>query len=164
MRDIAAAAGITPPSIYRLFPNKETLLRSVITERFAAFDRHLDDASTSARKPRERLEQRCLAYLDFAATHPGHYRILFSAAALGPTMVGAAERHPGARSFDALVSAVAACTDGTGPGRRTPLVVAVELWAFLHGLADLRLTKPEFPWPEVEPLVLDAVDRLLGRG
>jgi hypothetical protein len=31
--------------------------------------------------------------------------------------------------------------------------LATELWASLHGIVDLRITKPELPWPDTDVLV-----------
>lgn len=31
--------------------------------------------------------------------------------------------------------------------------VAIQLWAWLHVLADLRISKPEMRWPSLERLV-----------
>jgi AcrR family transcriptional regulator len=163
MRDIAAAAGVTPPAIYRLFADKEALLRDVIAERFDAFDAHLADAVAGATSPRDRLERSCRAYLDYAATSPGHYRVLFSATHLGPIEVGTAGgSHPGAASFNRLVESVGLCLPTDGGDPRSSFTVAVELWSFLHGLADLRITKPEFPWPPVAEIVPHLLRRLLG--
>lgn len=163
MRDIAAAAGVTPPAIYRLFADKEALLRAVVAEGFAAFDRHLDLAGDGATTPRERLELRCRAYLDYAVTSPGSYRVLFSATHLGPVEVGAAGGgdHPGAGSFGRLVEAVGRCLPDEDGDPQRALTVAVELWSFLHGLADLRITKPEFPWPPADELLADVLGGLL---
>ena len=48
MRDIASAAGVTAPSVYRHFPNKHTLLRTVITERFDELSGELRAAAAAA--------------------------------------------------------------------------------------------------------------------
>ncbi|MGI8937045.1 MAG: TetR/AcrR family transcriptional regulator [Iamia sp.] len=164
MREVAAAAHVTPPAIYRLFTDKEELLRTVIAERFADFDRILDAAAADASTPAEGLERRCRAYLDYSATHPGHYRVLFSASHLGPVEVGATEGgHPGAASFGRLLDAVTACLGADEEAGARSFAAAVTLWSFLHGLADLRITKPEFPWPPADDLVPDLLDRLLPR-
>lgn len=162
MRDIAAAAGVTPPAIYRLFADKEALLRAAIAERFDAFDLHLEQGEAGATTAREQLEGRCRAYLDYAATHPGHYRVLFSATHLGPVEVGASDGgHPGAASFNRLLTAVAACVPaGRGKAQRA-FTITVELWSALHGFADLRITKPEFPWPASSVFLADMLERLV---
>jgi AcrR family transcriptional regulator len=154
MRAVATAAGVTPPSVYRHFPDKETLVRAVVTERFAEFTDTLRAAADAAGKaPMARLEAMSRAYIHTGLVQPGHYRVLFSATNAGPAGLGlpAGTEHPGAASHRLLVEAVAACL----PARRRDeaLALATELWASLHGIVDLRITKPELPWPEPDALI-----------
>jgi AcrR family transcriptional regulator len=84
VRAVARAAGVTAPSTYRHFPDKRSLVRAVVEERFRDFDRVLDQAQAGSSDPFDALKRRCRAYLRFAREHPGHYRVLFSATSLGP--------------------------------------------------------------------------------
>lgn len=170
IRAVAATAGVTPPSIYLHFPDRKRLLRAVVAKRFGDFARLLSDAEAAGKDPFDALRRRCRAYFLFAREHPGHYRVLFSAAALGPKGIGTYGKadHPGAASFIALVDAVQRCLDaGARPdGVRDSYFLAIQLWAWMHGLIDLRISKPEMPWPAVAAL-LDATLadlRLTGRG
>jgi AcrR family transcriptional regulator len=152
LRAVASAAGVTAPSIYRHFPDKRHLLRAVVEERFRRFDRLLEQAETGATSPFDVLKRRCRAYLRFAREQPGHYRVLFSATALGPGGVGTSGNgpHPGAASFFALVDAVQRCLDAGARSDRDAFFLAVQLWTSLHGMVDLRISKPEMPWPSAE--------------
>lgn len=154
MRAVATASGVTPPSVYRHFPDKEALVRQVIAERFDAFTGRLRDASASAGpEPWACLDAITHAYVRFGADHPGHYRVLFSATNAGPAGIGLGPgtEHPGAAAFRMLVEAVGACL--RAPSQAAALVLATELWASLHGMVDLRITKPEMPWPDPGDLV-----------
>lgn len=154
MRAVATASGVTPPSVYRHFPDKETLVQAVIAERFEEFTSLLRVAGASASpQPLARVEAIARAYLRFGAEHPGHYRVLFSATNAGPAGLGLrpAIEHPGAVSFRLLVEAVSACLPA--PRRAAALPLATELWASLHGMVDLRITKPEMPWPDPDVLI-----------
>lgn len=157
MRDVATAAGVTAPSVYRHFPDKEALVRTVVTLRFAELAEALRTAGAGTSSPLERLRSVASAYVGYGLGHPGHYRVLFSAANAGPEGLGTAgvAEHPGAASYEALVAAVDDCL----PRRRRAgsRVLAVELWASLHGIVDLRITKPELPWPEPSSLVQAAL-------
>lgn len=149
IRAVAGAAGVTPPSIYLFFPDRAALLRGVTERGFRLFDEHLRAAAEGADSPPERLRRMCHAYVDFAQTNPGIYRVAFSSAGLGPAELGVAdgEQHPGQASLDTLIAAVAAAE------LEAPAPRAIRLWCFLHGLADLRLTKPTLPWPPAGELI-----------
>lgn len=153
MRAVAAASGVTPPSVYRHFPDKDALVQAVIAERFAEFTDALQTAAaTGGKRPLERLEGMSRAYLHFGEEHPGHYRVLFSATNAGPAGLGLQPdvEHPGAASHRALVDAVGACLPASKREQGVPL--ATELWASLHGILDLRITKPDMPWPDRDTL------------
>ncbi len=158
MRAVATAAGVTPPSVYRHFPDKQTLVRTIITERFEGFTRVLRAAAASAgEQPMPRLAAMSRAYVRSGLDRPGHYRVLFSATNAGPAGLGlpGETEHPGAASYRELVEAVAACLPARRRGAAPPL--ATELWASLHGIVDLRITKPELPWPDPDVLTAAAL-------
>ena len=163
MRAVAAAAGVTPPSIYLHFADKQELLVAVLRERWTELDGLLAEAAATAEDPFEALRRWCLAYLRFAEERPGHYRVLFSAAA--PAGVGDdPETHPGAPTFFALVGAVQRCLDAGAPtaAARDSWFLALQLWLSGHGLVDLRIGQRfPFPWPPAEE-VLDAILADLG--
>ena len=158
MRAVAAAVGVTPPSIYRHFADKQALLLAVLTERWAEMHRILVGAAGGSDDPFEALRRFCLAYVRFAEERPGHYRVLFSAAA----PAGVTEdptSHPGAPTFLALVDLVQRCLDAGAepqPGRDS-WFLALQVWLSGHGLVDLRIGQRfPFPWPPGE-LLLDAI-------
>ena len=163
MRAVAAAVGVTPPSIYRHFDDKQALLVAVLEERWAELHELLGKAAASADDPFDALRRWCLAYLRFAEDRPGHYRVLFSAAA--PAGVGDdPEHHPGAATFFALVGAVQRCLDAgaCADTARDSWFLALQIWLSGHGLVDLRIGQRfPFPWPPAEA-VLDAVLADLG--
>lgn len=165
IRAVASAAGVTPPSIYLHFADRKSLLRAVVAKRFDDFARALSEAEAAGKDPLDALRRRCRAYFGFAREHPGHYRVLFSAAALGPKGIGTYGKtdHPGLASFIALVDAVQRCLDAGARqhGGRDSFFLAIQLWAWMHGLIDLRISKPEMPWPAVGAL-LDATLSDLG--
>jgi len=153
MRAVATAAGVTPPSVYRHFPDKHTLVREIITQQFDEFTTILRAAAASAgEQPMARLEAMSRAYVRSGLGQPGHYRVLFSATNAGPAGLGLPPEteHPGAASYRTLIEAVAACLP---PRRRAAAVpLATELWASVHGIVDLRITKPELAWPDPDAL------------
>ncbi len=163
IRAVAAAVGVTPPSIYRHFADKRALLVAVLEERWAELHRVLAEAAAGVDEPFQALRRMCLAYLHFAEAHPGHYRVLFSAA--GPAGVSEDRaQHPGGPSFSLLLEAVQRCIDAgaPAPSDRTAWFLAAQVWISGHGLVDLRIGQRfPFPWPPADEL-LDALLTDLG--
>lgn len=160
IRAVTADVGITAPSVYRHYADKAALLRAVVEAGFAAFTARLELAQEGRTDPFDILRSRSMAYLDFARDEPGLYRVLFSATSLGPGPLGLDDGpHPGAASFDALVASIQRCLDARADDGRDAFVVAVSFWSWLHGIADLRIGKPEFPWPDPNPMLDDTLAR-----
>ena len=149
IRGIAESVGVTPPSIYRHFTDKDELVSAICERRFADFNAAMD-SSDAAADPVDRLKEMGLIYGRFALGHPEHYRVLMMTTS---TRERAADATEGQKAFGSLVQAVEAC-QSAGRFRSGPSVeIAVALWAGLHGLVSLLITSPNFPWP-AEPEVL----------
>ena len=155
MRAVAAAVGVTPPSIYRHFADKRALLVAVLDERWAELNATLAGAAADVDDPFEALRRICLAYLRFGEEHPGHYRVLFTAA--GPAGVSQERaRHPGGPGYSLLVDAVERCLLAGAPVSpgRSSWFLAVQILISGHGLTDLRTVQRfPFPWPRPEELL-----------
>jgi AcrR family transcriptional regulator len=154
IRALANEVGVTAPSIYRHFTDKAAILRAVLARSFRQFEEHLEAAAAGSGTPFARLQRRSLAYLQFADQQPGQYRLLFSAASLGPRQLGLdGQPHPGAGSYQALVDSVEACVRAGARPDGPSAQVALQLWSTLHGYADLKIGKPELTWPPYPMLV-----------
>ena len=151
LRAVAAAVGVSPPSIYRHFADKQALLSAVLDERWNELNALI--AEQAVEDPFVSLRGGCLAYLGFAEEHPGHYRVLFSVASpAGVTRER--DTHPGMPSFLLVVETIKRCLDLGAGARADAWALAVRLWVTLHGLVDLRTTMAyPFPWPTSEEFV-----------
>jgi Tetracyclin repressor-like, C-terminal domain len=69
---------------------------------------------------------------------------------------------PGAPALRLLREALAAARPGRHHSSASPDQAVVLLWATLHGLVTLRVSRPSFPWPPIEQLVDQAVDTSIG--
>ena len=151
IRMIADSVGVTPPSIYRHFADKDALILAVCEDRFRQFQQALDAGAAAYDDPLRSLAERGRAYVRFGLDHPEEYRVLFvtrhaMAQPLDPAM-------PGAQAFFDLVRAVGECMDAGLIDRADPFRVAVLLWSGLHGVVALLISKPHFPWPPIDELV-----------
>ncbi|MFP5218260.1 MAG: TetR/AcrR family transcriptional regulator [Actinomycetes bacterium] len=150
VRAVAQRVGVSVPSIYLHFADKQALLDAVCEEVFEQLHVRLREAAADGDDVFDALRRQGNAYVHFALENPEHYRIVMMTS-----------REPGASSmaeliasgaFGYLVESVQACIDvGVFEGDATAL--ALNLWAAAHGIAALLVAKPHFPWPDVDELV-----------
>ncbi len=77
VRAVAERVGVTTPSIYLHFKDKDDLLDAVCTEVFEALGVALGEATAQGGSPLERLMAQGRAYVRFALDKPEHYRLAF---------------------------------------------------------------------------------------
>lgn len=146
IRAVAGRVGVTPPSIYLHFADRNDLLYAVAERRFALLEQAMEAAAAGVEDPRARLHRRGRAYLRFALDHPEHYRLLMTT-----RPDDTPERLRDARLADTAglgpaVADLAAAMDAGLIARRPALEVAELLWMVAHGAASLLVNKPEFPF------------------
>lgn len=91
--EIADAAGVSRALVYNYFGDRGGLLAAVYLHHFDRVQAHLLAALDPAAPPDERIRTTVRAYLDFAAAHPGAWRLLHIARANDhPSVVEARER------------------------------------------------------------------------
>ena len=157
IRAIADAVGVSPPSIYLHFTDKDELIHAVCQQQFRRLDVLVDETVGDVVDPVEKLRRRGRAYVRFGVEHPEHYRIMLMGRPHFERPPD--ERGPeGFRSFNALVENVQECMDAGAFARDDPGPVATVLWAGVHGITSLRIAVPWFPTFKDPD---DVVDRLL---
>ncbi|MCO1659294.1 TetR/AcrR family transcriptional regulator [Pseudonocardia humida] len=162
LRAVARRVGITAPSIYAHFADRQAILLAVAAGAFAELDEQLRRARDAAdADPVARLRATCAAYLEFARTRPQRYRVMFGGvwnaeqAVAGGSITQAQATELGQDVLGLLIAELRACVE-SGASRSTDAAAdAVALWLGLHGLAHQRTAAPAFPWPP------DIADRLV---
>ncbi|MDE0804801.1 MAG: TetR/AcrR family transcriptional regulator [Acidimicrobiales bacterium] len=154
IRAVAGRVGVTPPAIYRHFPDKQSLLFEVCSLQFTRLGEHLDAVMAMEADATARLEACGRAYVDFGLAHPEAYRIMFMGRSDGTPDAHRDDVLAAAGPFMALVDVV---TDVAGElgSEREPLAIATVLWTAMHGITSLLISKPNFPWPPVDELVAE---------
>ena len=141
IRAVARAVGVTPPSIYLHFADKEQLIRAVCEDTFRALDDFIEARVAGIADPLEQLAERGRAYVDFGVEHPEHYRVLF--------MGKARQSHEealAASGFAHLLENVQRCIDaGQLDAGRDPVLAAAGLWAVVHGVTSMAVAVPDLP-------------------
>lgn len=152
LRAVASRVGVSVPSIYLHFEDKQALMDAVCSEVFDALHVRMKEASADAPDPWQGLRRQGIAYVHFALENPEHYRIVMMGR---PTTMDPAEEIASG-AFSHLLDRVQACV-AIGVLEGDPIQLGMQLWAAAHGIAALLIAKPMFPWPPVEELVDDTI-------
>jgi AcrR family transcriptional regulator len=148
LRAVAQRVGVSVPSIYLHFADKQALLDAICEEVFEQLHVALKEADADAPNPWEALRAQGAAYVRFALANPEHYRIVM--------MAGPSNHDPkdeiASGAFGHLLDSVIGSI-GLGVLEGDPVELGLKLWAAAHGLASLLITKPNMPWPPLEQLI-----------
>jgi AcrR family transcriptional regulator len=153
IRAVADAVGVTSPSIYLHFADKNELLAAVVADVFESLDAAMLAAAEGVSDPMDRLRAFGLAYVHFALAFPEHYRL----AAMDPCPMPEVDRVLQSSGFEHLHQTVLDCMAAGIFAQGDPLPVALHMWSAAHGIASLMIAKPFLPWGDVDALV----DRVL---
>ena len=159
IRAIAKAVGVTPPSIYLHFADKAELIFAVCAQHFVALDEAIESAAVGAADPIDELRLRGKAYVRFGVEHPEQYRILFMSRPSSMPDAWTPETMLENAAFTHHLEAV----QRAFPDVADPYLVAIGLWATVHGVVSLLISQPDFPWPDLDAL-LDHLLDTQGRG
>jgi AcrR family transcriptional regulator len=154
IRAVAQRVGVTPPSIYLHFTDKDALLDAVCARYFEHLDEVMQQVARDQPSTIDRLRAQGLAYVRFAMQNPELYRI----ATMGEgrpgsdvdvTLNSSAFVHMRASIESLMVDGVYPQGDAT--------MAAMELWTVAHGVAALLISRPYLPFGDVE----EFADRVL---
>lgn len=152
IRTVADAVGVTPPSIYLHFADKNELIFAICERYFAELDRVTAAAAAGSEDPIESIVLRGRGYVRFGLANPEPYRVLFMRKPTATPLPFQYEKIVGSSAFGHLVEDVGrAIAAGAIDG--DPMMVSIGLWAAVHGITSLLISKPDFPWPELDPLI-----------
>ena len=160
LRAVAREIGISAPSIYAHFADREAIVETLLEVGFAEFLRALRQAIDTETDPLKRLQAGCAAYLRYATEQPHRYRVLFERRPVSvPPVVAEPEvaKLSDIEAFTVLVDCLQACVDAGLSDSSDPYRDSTAIWVGLHGYATLRAGLPEFPWPDHDAVV----DRLV---
>ncbi|MBT2228936.1 TetR/AcrR family transcriptional regulator [Nonomuraea sp. NEAU-A123] len=109
LRGVARQAGVSAPSIYAHFADREEIIGAVVAQAFTELDEALVTTVEGETDPARRLWKLCEAYLDFAESKPHRYRVAFGRHNTAEPTGSAArlEDLSGGQAFTRLIEAVA---------------------------------------------------------
>lgn len=142
MREVARRAGVSHQAPYNHFADREAILGALAEEGFAILRARLDAAREAETGDAVARAAACLsAYVEFACSHPAHFRLMFR-----PELVNL-ENCPGAReqgdrAFQCLPDAIRELVAAGLPGEPSEDALMALLWSTAHGLSCLLLDGP----------------------
>ena len=157
LRSVATAVGVSPPSIYLHFADKDDLFFAVCERRFAHFDDVLRAASEGIDDPVERLRAMGLAYVRHGIEHAEHYQLLFGPKAADLVGDRDLSDSAGMNAFQRLTSTIAEGIERGAFREQDPWLAAFSVWSTVHGAVMIVLAKEGlagsgFPLPDLETL------------
>ena len=96
-----------------------------------------------------------MAYIRFGLDNPEQYKVLFIEPQLNPVST---EEIAKWACLQDMVDAVQRGIDQGLVEGPDAFVVTAGLWAYVHGLVSLLITKPGLPWPPIETLIDHVLD------
>jgi AcrR family transcriptional regulator len=162
LRAVAQRVGVTVPSIYLHFADKQALLDAVCEEVFAALDAQMQAAAREGKDAFDGLRRQGVAYVNFAVANPEHYRIVLMRKHDNTEGGEHADLVMAGSVFEHFIASVQECVDA-GVFLGDAATLALRLWAAAHGVAALLVAKPYFPWPPLEDYIEQTI-RMAGMG
>jgi len=174
MRKIADAVEYSPTVIYQYFKDKDALLHELCEQDFASLAGVFRELAQIP-DPVERIRQIGLAYGKFGLAYPNHYRLMFMEPFRGVRKEIGDECGNGNPDEDAYAFLRMTVSQVIEAGKfRKELsdadLVSQVLWAGVHGLVALQITKAQDPWLQWAPfetrisLMVDSLLAGMARG
>jgi AcrR family transcriptional regulator len=158
IRTLAERCGYTPPTIYHYFSDKAGLLDALLEERFARLLASVEDIPESE-DPVENLRRMVEAFVDFGRKNPAFYRLII----VGPRASGD-RTPPSVEAAREVLSAPWVELHRAGRLHADPRTAAQSMWAVMHGLTALQISRPDYDWtPDVAEIAVDSMLRGLIR-
>ena len=162
LRRLAAHLGVTAPALYAHVRDKQDLLRALAEVEFDALVARFDDVTDP--DPVARIKGHGRAYVRHARENPELFRVMF----LFPPDFGGLAAVPEASELPAATKAFRMATgaleDAIAVGGLVAddaLVVALSIWAGVHGVANICLLGLGLDADGEEALVTEVTDRIL---
>jgi len=173
MREIARRIEYSATALYSHFIDKETLVRELCKEDFAAFARAFLDQVAAGGDALERLVRAGFVYLGFAEEFPHHYRLMFMTPhpPVNSTDVDLEKGNPEEDGYAFLKKII---SEGVAAGRfkyTDVELISQTMWAGVHGVTSLQIAKCNDDWVEwrdvserAHLMVETLIDGLVSRG
>ena len=161
-RAVAQRVGCSSPALYLHFPDKAALLWATCNRQFLRLGERITAAVDGVDDPLEALRAAARAYVTFGVEHAEEYRVMM----MVPDMVvwnPPLSDLPAEAGFDVLHGLIERAMAAGVMRVDDPVMVALTVWAAVHGIVALRVAKPAFEWPPVDAQI-DLMLRVMTSG
>ncbi len=139
LRQAARRAGVSPAAPYHHFASVDALVQALCNEGFAGLEKTMAArAAAAGPAPQARMQALGRAYVEYATSHPAHFRLMFS----GPAPELAAPAADTVPAFDQLIAGIRDLQEARLAPRGPVAPLALLAWSLVHGLACLRIDGP----------------------
>ena len=151
LRKLATRAGVSSGAPYHHFADRETLLATIAREGFQQLEEAMVGDRDAASGASERLEVLGRAYVVFATTHPGYFRVMFRGDTHAVNVPGLNDATQ--KTFQLLCDAIEDCQRSAVAPAGDPRPLVLTAWALVHGLATLCVDGA-LPKMNLDPVVM----------
>jgi len=136
LRAVGEQLGVSRSALYRHFSDKQALLAVVGREGFRMLRVALTAALEANGRGRKGFEAMGVAYVQFAVTHPSHYRVMFGRF-IESCSKDAEFVQEATAAFQVLVDSLVEQQQAGLVRRDDPIILARFIWSIVHGIAML---------------------------
>jgi AcrR family transcriptional regulator len=136
LRELAREAGVSHAAPYRHFASREALVMALAAEGFLGLGAEMARSAAGEPDALRRLRAMGVAYVSYAVSHPGHFRLMFGNEARRRADDSELAR-AGAPTLQSLIDVIA---EGQRTGQLRagdPRQLALPAWSMVHGLSML---------------------------
>ncbi len=135
LREVARAVGVSAPSVYRHFPDKEALMTALAEEGLKRLAAAQHEAADEAGGGEAGFAATGRAYVRFALANPALFRLIFTS----PVIARYRQNNPAPDEAMNFLLANAAASVGADQQSAAARAAAIQAWALVHGMAMLML-------------------------
>jgi AcrR family transcriptional regulator len=166
IRDIARRVGVSPPSIYLHFENKDQLTYTFCREMFDGFGARLLPILASEGNALVRLRQLGQEYIRWGLDNAALYPVLFIGEPPESIAFEEMAGDPGLLVLEGLVALVrTGMEEGVIANKASPEATAWAMWAAVHGTVLLLISKLDWMQEHLtaadRPITIPGIDELI---
>jgi AcrR family transcriptional regulator len=162
MRKVSNRIEYSPGTIYLHFRDKSALLDTLVNETFEKLNKKLVAIRKDQGDSIECLRRGLGAYIQFGLEHPQDYLVTFVIARDHSEILASdILESSGMRCFENLTHLLSRCAEEGRLESNDTIATGQALWAAIHGLTSLLITKCRFPFVEEKRLVGRQIEILI---